>query len=69
MTNHAPEVEDNEKLIVTLVLDKLPLGDLPLSFSVNQVQDLWISRFKWFKDWKRVIYIPIPITSLKVEKQ
>lgn len=57
-----------EKLIITMILDKLPEGDLPLSISVNQVKDLWVSRFKWFKDWKRVIYTPVPITNLKVEK-
>jgi len=57
-----------EKLIITLILDELPPGDLPLSVSVNQTKDLWVSRFKWFKDWKRVIYTPVPITSLKVEK-
>ena len=58
----------NEKLRITIELDELTKGDLPLSFSVNQVQDLWISRFKWFRSWKRVIYTPVPITNLKVEK-
>lgn len=63
-----PTAEKKEKLIITMELDKLPEGDLPMSFSVNTVQDLWISRFKWFKSWKRVIYTPVPITSLKVQK-
>jgi len=67
MTPHERAAQ-KEKLIITLVLDELPAGDLPLSFSVNTVQDLWISRFKWFKEWKRVIYTPVPITNLKVEK-
>lgn len=68
MTNDKQSPAKKERLIVTMVLDELPPGDLPLSVSVNQVKDLWISRFRWFKYWKRVIYTPIPITDLKVEK-
>lgn len=57
-----------EKLIVTMVLEEIPEGGLPLSITVSQVKELWVSRFKLFKDWKRVIYTPIPITDLQVKK-
>ena len=68
MNNQPLKTSADEKLVITLVLDKFPEGDLPLSFSVNTVKDLWISRFKWFKDWKSVIYTPVPITNLEVKK-
>lgn len=60
--------KQKEKLIITLVLDELPASDLPLSVTVSQVQTVWVSRFKWFKDWRKVIYTAIPITDLQVKR-
>ena len=55
----------NEKLIITMELDEVPEGHA-LDFSVRSYEDIWINRFKAFKDWKRLVITRIPIKKLEV---
>jgi hypothetical protein len=59
---------NKEKLVITMVVDDIPSGEIPLSFSVSRTEDVWVSRFKWFKGWKKVTKYPLKITDLKVKK-
>ena len=64
MTSNEPK---KERLIVTLEIEALPEDSTMLCFSVERPTDFWFSRFKPFRDWKRMTYVRLPITKLDVQ--
>ncbi len=59
--------KSKEKLIVTMELDDVPEG-FGLEFYVRQAEDFWFTRFKPFRNWKRITMHPIRVTKLDVQK-
>lgn len=55
-----------EKLIITLEIDSLPEKCKMVDFQMIVIEDNFMRRI--FKNWKKITYIPVPITKMVVEK-